>query len=156
MSSGGHEVLASLVPLGGRARDFMAVSRATGDVPVGQVSSREGALSGSVNNGGLLETALSNSHMERSVLNSFTQSQLASPLEMTAADMSFSALFMHELHRRRIRESLHQYGSIREGHDTMEASVTQRTDSSRHFSTVTTTTNVTEEDEGTPLLDLKK
>ncbi|OQV18515.1 Autophagy-related protein 9A [Hypsibius exemplaris] len=154
-----NAVLASLMPLGQRVQGLMCGSMFGGqDFTTGHIEGyargdlkrEEGALSGS-GNAGLLNTAMTNSGMEKSSACSPLQLQ-SSPMELTAADMSFSALFMHELHRKRIRASIYQYGAIGEEQD--EPPPPQlAAQSSRHSSRASRNTT---EEEGSPLLDFKK
>lgn len=152
-----NSVLASLIPLGQRVQGLMFGSmfgRATQmDCHVrGNMKNEEGSLTGS-GNAGLLNTAMTNSGMERSATCGPLQQQ-PSPMELTAADMSFSALFMHELHRKRIRSSLHQYGTIGEDEPLEAPPTSHMAQSTRNPSRTGRKSEL--EEEGTPLLDLKK
>ncbi|XP_055329013.1 autophagy-related protein 9A-like [Paramacrobiotus metropolitanus] len=148
-----NSVLASLSALGPRVQGIVAASVLRGgpEISRGGVNSQEGSLSGS-GNAGLLNSVMGSAGVATPPAVSGMGSAALSPLELTTADMSFSALFLHEIHRNRVKSRLGQYGRIGEEEEPEDASTRPAGSSSARSSV----RMYDEEEEGMPLLNLKK
>lgn len=150
-----NAVLASLNALGPRVQGIMAASVLRGqEFARGNLISREGGLTGS-GSAGLLNSVMSgsgNNEHSGGAAGIMGVNHQPSPIELTTADMSFSALFLHELHRKRMKSTFREYKTIGEEEVSEEAS-TQLAGSSSGRNSLR---DFREQEEGTPLLLLRK